>query len=104
MICNDVEQNLVTNDGVCTCRSIRDAFLLDVIINHAHRDVFAYTKRKFEKANATPGPLWAFDSPKSASLPCVVLVPMLHGGPAWVSQNVELFSLSTPARGESFYR
>ena len=78
MIYNDVDQNLVTNEGVCTCRSIRDAFLLDVIINHAHRDVFAYTKRKFEKANATLGPLWAFDSPKSASLPCVVNAAKLH--------------------------
>ena len=78
MIYNDVDQKLVTNEGVCTCRSIRGAFLFDVIVNHAHRDVFAYTKRKFEKANATPGPLWAFDSPKSAPLPCVVNAAKLH--------------------------
>ena len=104
MICNDVEQNLVTNEGVFTCRSIRDAFLFDVIVNHAHRDTLAYTKRKFWMTNATPRPLWALDPSKTAPLSCVVLVAMLHCGPAWVAQNVELFSLSTPAGGESFYR
>ena len=78
MIYNDVDQNLVTNEGVFTCRSIRGALLFDVIVNHAHRGALAYTKRKFRMTNATPGPLWAFDSPKSAPLPCVVNAAKLH--------------------------
>ena len=97
MIYNDVDQKLVTNEGVCTCRS-NGAFLFDVIVNHAHRDVFAYTKRKLSIASVTPELFWALDPSKAAPLSCVVLAPMLHGGPAWVSQNVELFSLSAPAK------
>ena len=96
MIYNDVDQNLVTNEGVFTCRSIRGALLFDVIVNHAHRDVFAYTKHKFSFARATPGPLWALDSPKSAPLSCVVRLPILQSEPAWVFQNAELLSLSAP--------
>ena len=96
MICNDVEQNLVTKEGVCTCRRIRDSFLFDVIVNHAHRDVLAYTKRKLSIASATPGPLRALDPSKAAPLSCVVLVPILHDRPTWMFQNVELLSLSAP--------
>ena len=104
MICNGVEHFFVASEGICIRRSIRNVFLFDVIVNHTHRGVLASTKRIISIASATPGPLGALDPSKAAPLSCVVLAPMLHGGPARVSQNVELFLLSTPAKGESFYR
>ena len=104
MIHNDVGPKRVTNSPAGADPLLGHQILFDVITNHALRGVLASTKRIISIASATPGPLWALDPSKAAPLSCVVLVPMLHGGPAWVSQNVELFLLSTPAKGEQFYR
>ena len=104
MIYNDVEQKRVTNSPAGADPLLGHQILFDVITNHALRDVLASTKRKLSIASATPGPLWALDPSKTAPLSGVVLVAMLDCRPAWVSQKVRLFSLSTPARGESFYR
>ena len=102
MIYNDVEQKRVTNSPAGADPLVGHQILFDVITNHALRDVLASTKRKLSIASATPGPLWALDPSKTAPLSGVVLVAMLHCGPAWVSQNVKTLSLSTPAGGESF--
>ena len=103
MICNGVEQNLVAREGVRIPGPIRNQFLFDASVNHAHCDVFAYAKRKLLFASATPRPLCALDSRKLHSLPCVVLAARVHDHPAWVLQNVELSSLSLPTAEHIFH-
>ena len=78
MIYNDVEQKRVTNSPAGADPLLGHQILFDIIKNHALRGVLAFTKRKLSMASATPTPLYALGSPKSAPLSCAVPAATLH--------------------------
>ena len=96
MVCNNVEQKVVVDRLGDLVTFVGDHIWFDVIANHAHLGVLAYTKRKLSIASVTPEPLWALDPSKAAPLSCVVLGPILHDRPTWMFQNVKPLSLSAP--------
>ena len=62
--------------GICSCPITYQLITNYLSITYQlfiqlHRDVFAYTRRKFSIARTTPTLLWALDSRKRARLPCV---------------------------------